>query len=538
MLKRIILAIFFFLWLVSSYFGWYIYTTRNSYSNLNIKEKKLLLFSENAFYYSFYDDLVNGKKINDLFKTDSVQYPDKINVVLEYKIAPEILLGSVFPLFRGLKIEVIDFYLYGTFLMVGLTAALVFLSSWTLSGSLLSSLMAFSLFFFSLPFSTRAPAFPALRENFAIPFWLLSIYLVQRTLKLKNESSNTGFFIFMGALMTQLLFWHFSNYNLILLAVGIAVYYFLTKKSSFRLMFITTVVFITIGYLTRFLNSEDGNHVIKYLLYRSSLIEGDFHTMIHWCDGVFQGLNLDIIESLSKNLLLPFAALGGFLSSKNNGKLFWILTALLHLVMAMVSNRFLVLAIPLLAVLAGEIYSWDEKGEFFRVWRLIVIIVFGVSVFSYSTTNLKLYLSERYVPNLYQTGLVNWIEKNTKETSVFSGPMNLTPTIRLLADRKIANNPFYENQASRARNLDVYQIYNKISEKKYHEILKKINTDYVVVDKNFCYMNTIGKCSLEGIFMAEEKDPSLKILCRSISSNSSNFKEAYSNSQYAVYKVL
>lgn len=166
MRKRLVLLTFLAIWIVSSYLNFIAFTVKTDYYSKNDKERRLLFFSENAFYYSFFDKLAKsenfGSGLAELSEDDSVMYPDKTNSLKEFNITPEILLSAGFKLTEkfNLSIRPMDIYLYGVFSFVGLTFALVFLGALLVSGSYLAALMSVLLMVVSVPYSTRQRFFP------------------------------------------------------------------------------------------------------------------------------------------------------------------------------------------------------------------------------------------------------------------------------------------------------------------------------------------------------------------------------------------
>lgn len=542
MQKRLVIITFLAIWVLSSYFNFKVFTVKTHYYSINKKEKNLLFFSENAFYYSFYDRLTRsenlGSGLAEFSKDDSVLYPDRINSLKEFNIAPEILLSVGFKLSEkfNLSIGPMDFYLYGVFSFVGLTFALVFLGALLVSGSYLAAFVSLALMVVSVPYSTRATIFPALRENFTVPLWLATLILIYLQTRAKTFSFRIVVLLtFLTA--GQLLFWQFGVVNLLIALAGFLALNLNNKKVS---KYLTLIIFGTVSLYVFVWEKglSGGSHMSNFFMYRLGLIEADFHTMLYSCNESFSGIDLTIFDKLLKNMLIPFSILGLFSIVGIRKKWVWIIWVSIYFIMATISSRFLILAIPILAIVSSEAFNWDVDGIGKSVWKWAVAIVFVLSLFFYSRETVYGFLQQKFYVGYDQVKLIEWIEKNTTQQSVFASSMNWTPAIRLSANRKIVNNPFYESHQSRQRNLEVYQVYNRVDEAEYLKILQRIKVNYLVVDNNFCFSNMGRSCSLDNIFVNEKRNPSLPILCRKLAINSSQFKLVYSNGSYSVYEVL
>lgn len=375
-----------------------------------------------------------------------------------------------------------------------------------------------------------------MRENFSVPIWLATLIFIYLQTKAKTLSFSIA--ILMSVLAVgQLLFWQFSVINLLIVLGGLLVLNLNNSKT------VRHLVLIALGMVLLYVfvwekKLSGGSHMLNYFMYRFGLIEADFHTRLYSCNESFSGIDLTIFDKLLKNMLVPFSILGFFSIVDNRKKWVWIIWASIYFVMATISSRFLILAIPILAIVSSEAFNWKVDGIGKNVWKWAVAIIFVLSLFFYSRETVYGFLQQKFYVGYDQVKLVEWIEANTIQQSIFASSMNWTPAIRLAANRKIVNNPFYESHQSRQRNLEIYQVYNRVGEAEYLKILKRIRVDYLVVDNNFCFSSMGKSCSLDNIFANEKRNPSLPILCRKLAINSSQFKLVYSNGSYSVYEVL
>lgn len=66
------------------------------------------------------------------------------------------------------------------------------------------------------------------------------------------------------------------------------------------------------------------------------------------------------------------------------------------------------------------------------------------------------------------------------------GPMPLMANLLLSTRRPIINHPHYEDEGLRLRTQLVYQMYSRRTPKEYHQTLKDLKADYVVLSNHWC----------------------------------------------------
>lgn len=67
--------------------------------------------------------------------------------------------------------------------------------------------------------------------------------------------------------------------------------------------------------------------------------------------------------------------------------------------------------------------------------------------------------------------LMEWIERNTRKTAIFSGSMQLMAGVKCCTGRPIANHPHFEDKSLRDRTHRLYQIYGLKTPEDVHQIL-------------------------------------------------------------------
>ena len=106
--------------------------------------------------------------------------------------------------------------------------------------------------------------------------------------------------------------------------------------------------------------------------------------------------------------------------------------------------------------------------------------------------------TEFYDPDTVE--MINFLNKETPKTSVFTATMQVCAMIKLGTGRAITNHPHYENEWLRKRTRNAYQIYSKLPANQIHSILKSMGTTHIVLESSVCFQR--GKdpqCKTKGV---------------------------------------
>ncbi|CXI78449.1 conserved Plasmodium protein, unknown function [Plasmodium berghei] len=197
------------------------------------EEQKVSLYSEESFYFSFYDDIVKSKNyldgINLIINDDRSEYPNRINALQRFNIYPEIILGTIW---RLIKLETFfatpyNFYAYAALLSQAASVSTLFFFSVYIGNSYSSGIIFIMLFFscFREKFIMRLAGFP-LRENFAsVYMWgiILHIYIILREKKI----SALNYAHLLLCVFFFLITWQFSVFILLTNIVSLFIVYLL-----------------------------------------------------------------------------------------------------------------------------------------------------------------------------------------------------------------------------------------------------------------------------------------------------------------------
>lgn len=348
--------ILFFCYLNSLFFSFF------KYDSLNTTEKKTIFYSEVAFYYSFYDQIVKksySESWNYLLKNNSLEYPKTINALSKYNISFEVGIGNFYKLLNYfINIDPMLFYISVVIFINSLIVPIIFLSVYSKSKSYFISIISVLIYVGSYPFSTRVIGGISLRENISIPLFLLQTIWVFKYIDKGKQKDLLGVFIFT---ILHVLTWQFSQYTLFVQSIGLSLMYLFSRKTEilnifkiylgvvflvFLLMFknlwlinsfwfIYTILFLTTNnikifkkrvfdiianisiffggmfilksVLIKILNNNGNDfHVLDFLKMMFFGGQSNFHLNLYYCSGVIGFISKNIIEELFGSLLIPF----------------------------------------------------------------------------------------------------------------------------------------------------------------------------------------------------------------------------------------
>ncbi|CAI7717762.1 conserved Plasmodium protein, unknown function [Plasmodium vivax] len=164
----------------------------------NYEEQKLSLYSEESFYFSFFDDIVKSETYLEglklLLRDDRSEYPNTINAIRRFNIYPEVVLGTVWRVFNLKEsfLTPFNFYVYAVLLSQAASVSTLFFFAVYLGRSYISGAIFLMLFFscYREKFIMRLSAFP-LRENFASVYMWCNILLIYAILRERKRKRST-----------------------------------------------------------------------------------------------------------------------------------------------------------------------------------------------------------------------------------------------------------------------------------------------------------------------------------------------------------
>lgn len=267
------------------------------------EEQKMSMFSETAFYFSFYEDIVNSSDniyniIKKMILDDRTEYPDVINSLSRFNIYQEVILGVLYKLlvvfyykvkflihiifslvsgehlFRNaLKYNNLsnssiflstpyNFYFFCVNSILGLGMGILCgTSTYVTNGSYISGLTCMGFLFgnFRLRLLSRISSLP-LRENFALPFiWINNLILISIIKYTNNKNSKEKWTLLYITLVILLEFWQFSVFVISTQLISVYIlfllgYEFFKLKLVLKKLITVHLIATITSYLLHFFN--------------------------------------------------------------------------------------------------------------------------------------------------------------------------------------------------------------------------------------------------------------------------------------------
>ncbi|KAM4639108.1 protein C-mannosyl-transferase DPY19L3 isoform 3-T5 [Amazona ochrocephala] len=525
------------------------------FSNIKEVEREISFRTECGLYYSYYKQMIQAASIQQGLhglvydnKTESVR---TINILERMNVYQEVFLSI---LYRILPIqqylEPVYFYIYTLFGLQALYVIALYVTSWLLSGTWLSGLLAACWYITNRIDTTRVEFTIPLRENWALPFFAVQIaaitYLLRTNLQPAQERL-TFMAVFIATFLFSLM-WQFNQFMMLIQALALFVLdcfdLLPTAKKNLKkgpllnrlgklILHVLLVLCLTLlinKFIKKILNLESDEHIFKFLKAKFGFgATRDFDANLYLCEEAFGLLPLNTFSRLSDTLLFYIyvfvllfmtvaAVIVAFrnLSGSNQVQLMEKMGectitlkpdaaySLIHTVLfgclALSTMRMKYLWTSHMCVFASFGLCSTE------VWKLVLKCIGlytsqRMQVVKYSIPIITLlYISYKFWPGIMDelselrefydpdtVELMNWIKSNTPNTAVFAGSMQLLAGVKLCTGRTLTNHPHYEDKNLRERTKQIYQIYAKRSPEDVYGILRSFGTDYVILEDSICY---------------------------------------------------
>ncbi|XP_021263963.1 probable C-mannosyltransferase DPY19L3 isoform X3 [Numida meleagris] len=198
------------------------------FSNIKEVEREISFRTECGLYYSYYKQMIQAASIQQGLhglvydnKTESVR---TINILERMNVYQEVFLSI---LYRILPIqqylEPVYFYIYTLFGLQAVYVIALYVTSWLLSGTWLSGLLAACWYITNRIDTTRVEFTIPLRENWALPFFAIQIaaitYLFRSHLQPAQERL-TLLAVFVATFLFSLT-WQFNQFMMLIQALAL-----------------------------------------------------------------------------------------------------------------------------------------------------------------------------------------------------------------------------------------------------------------------------------------------------------------------------
>uniref|UniRef100_A0A5F8GCN3 Dpy-19 like C-mannosyltransferase 3 n=1 Tax=Monodelphis domestica TaxID=13616 RepID=A0A5F8GCN3_MONDO len=508
------------------------------FSNIKEVEREISFRTECGLYYSYYKQMLQAptimKGFHGLINDNKTESMRTINILERMNIYQEVFLSI---LYRVLPIktylEPVYFYIYTLFGLQAMYVTALYVTSWLLSGTWLSGLLAAFWYVINRIDTTRVEFTIPLRENWALPFFAVQIaaitYLLRPHLQPLCERL-TLLAVFISTFLFSLT-WQFNQFMMLMQALVLFILDCLNMLPTVKVtwLYVIQVASLLLVCALQFFNSMIlGSLLISFNLsvliarkFQKNLKTGGFlnrlgkllfHLALVLCLTVCLNtfikhfLNLKSDEHIFKFLKAKF----GFGATSDSTKVQFIVLKPGTAYNLMHSILFGCLAFSTMRMK----YLWTSHMCVFAsfglcssdIWELLLKLVHlytpkRMKMMRYSVPVLILiYLCYKFWPGMMAelselrefydpdtVELMNWIKSNTPRKAVFAGSMQLLAGVKLCTGRTLTNHPHYEDKGLRERTKEVYQIYAKRSPEEVYSLLRSFGTDYVILEDSICY---------------------------------------------------
>nr|XP_047136103.1 probable C-mannosyltransferase DPY19L1 [Hydra vulgaris] len=245
------------------------FENQKQFSHLSTLERELSFRTEMGLYYSYYKTIAEAPTymsgVRKILKCNITEYPDEINVLRRFNLYPELVLGTMFRIYKwygklfNMRLEtcytinrgeglsqvqscvgmgdIAHFYVYPIFWLNGLMLSAFFILGTYISGSILGGAISVICFFYNWGEATRVQWTPPLRESFSFPFLIAQLLTIVHLLKC--PSPNLRHSVLLSIITTCFMLpWQFAQFALLTQVCAIFGLYLLKFIDSKRITII------------------------------------------------------------------------------------------------------------------------------------------------------------------------------------------------------------------------------------------------------------------------------------------------------------
>ena len=222
-----------------------------NFNSISTLDRQLTLYSEQAFYTSFYWDIATSNAsisegITNLLYDSRSEYPGVINAIERFNVYPEVVAALIYRTFKSvMPDDPLLFMAQYLYVLSGIEgAAIVFFAAF-LGRSVIAPVVALVFCFAYQPYATRINTQLTLRENYAVPFLWLQIailtFILQRALDAtQRQPLSKGLLAALVVVtLSFMLSWQFAQFVLLLQSSALFATYILGYIDSSTLLTVT-----------------------------------------------------------------------------------------------------------------------------------------------------------------------------------------------------------------------------------------------------------------------------------------------------------
>lgn len=494
--------------------------------------------------------IAEGKKIPVIDK--KVHHPEGLKVRSLIHLTEDWVIGQSYRIFIKFfpKIIFTDYLKYFVSIFSSLSVIIIFFFATSFWGNRPSGFLSALFYAIGLPSFWRVTG-NYLREEFALPFLFLSLYLFWRAM----TNRRSGFFLFFSGLSLTigLITWHLSQFFFSLFALFLIFLFFLERREdTFKSLYLFLLPIIIVGLFWEPLAS-------KYFVFSFPI----FTSLWLWLISLRKGLSKFLIllpiplfffvsflfpryfqeyghvfETIFAKIIylgkkpadpssLSFSArsiwMGPFSSP---GPLSFAFSLFIPFLLSLIgflyflsrpkaklNNLFLtfffiIFTILYLLVIRLEVFLFffvalAIGGNWLLIKKRLVIasLIIGLFLEGYKVINYQSLFNRYYFklsaewqtkPTAYGRdweSLHDWVKRNVKEEEGILADVDISAMLLAYTERPIVIQPIYEKKEARDRVLECLSGFFK-TEEQFHTLVKKYQISYIVYQKDFLLDNT------------------------------------------------
>ncbi|EDQ86396.1 uncharacterized protein MONBRDRAFT_38470 [Monosiga brevicollis MX1] len=475
------------------------------YDHKSALDRKLDLYSERAFYYSYYETVIRAPTTLDVYQQllndSSVEHPTPINALSRFNIYPELVLGLFYRLFGTyLPISAHDLMMAVSFILAGIQWAGFAYLAVIVTENPLNGILAMALCCMHADTMTRADML-MLRENFALPFFWWQVAALLRYL---GDVDKTWRSTFVGTTIAMLCSWQFTPMLLLLELVAVFAAYCTNVALPAHVILAVDAMSeaAVIGVLMMLGNSMIAGSLWVLALATTWLVLRYLPSDLNTLHNIMQGAIIACATLAIKKLLsLTF--------NRDDSHIFTILEALLAEDYDLLTALYVCSAayipitpsqlsaywdsglVPLAAlgativILMALLYQYVGQHTPLMETTIatalcLVLICLGLGIQRHE--NLK----SHALTDTNMRALVKYLRKAVPANhTILSDPV-LSSSIKLLTRHHIVLHPHAESASVHQRYQDVFQIVAPISEQQAANLMEKYDAQWMVLAQGPC----------------------------------------------------
>ncbi|CAJ1428630.1 unnamed protein product [Effrenium voratum] len=546
------------------------------------------LQTENAFYYSYFQELVDSESLLEGFQRiiwdRRTEYPEVLNAIRRFNIYQEILLAVEYRLLGLLGLgfalpHPFDFFRLHIVVLNGVGQGFLCLLASEISGNPFAGLLCFLVSFLNRFQTSRLGNYTSsdLRELWGIPLLWVQSYLVWRVLLVSTSLC----FCHRPALYT----WRS---------------WFLRRASHVAEGLVAVVSFLLVRQVLAPFATAD-THVYEILCTKVSAVndmlpaqfqlpqnklpacaEPSFNANLYLIMGVFKLLEWSSLQVYLQSTAAPAAAascllvllraLGNWMAvqaakrqkakkgknakeekldfreeeSEDAALLFFVAQFVLFLLLGSLVNRLRVAFAPPMMVLAVVLWGprvWGPWGKTKAVMPILLLgyVCHGLWMASMlpcltAEEGICQHLADKFSNDGDLADLYDWINEVVKPGTPVLASMNLAGSMRAFTHVPMIIHPQFESENLRKRVQQAYELYNCGSEESFATTMENLKAKLVIFEYSRCFF-TPYKLDDKRKNCNSKKHQTEDLMCMKLHARSRYFKLMFMNGNYAVFQL-